>query len=75
MFPLPTTRTMFDPKWDLYYVFTKASSFLLRNLRSALTRPNAMEGLVVVSYAKQLHLITSKARIELLLRGEGNDLY
>ncbi len=33
-----------------------------------------MEGLVVVSYAKQLHLITSKARIEWLLRGEGNEL-
>ncbi len=33
-----------------------------------------MEGLVVVSYAKQLHLITSKARNELLLRGEGNEL-
>ncbi len=32
-----------------------------------------MEGLVVVSYAKQLHLITSKARIEWLLRGEGNE--
>ncbi len=31
-----------------------------------------MEGLVVVSYAK--HLITSKARIEWLLRGEGNEL-
>ncbi len=40
----------------------------------ALTRPNAMEGLVVVSYAKQLHLITSKARIKWLLRGEGNEL-
>ncbi len=33
-----------------------------------------MEGLVVVSYAKQLHLITPKARIEWLLRGEGNEL-
>ncbi len=33
-----------------------------------------MEGLVVVSYAKQLYLITSKARIERLLRGEGNKL-
>ncbi len=33
-----------------------------------------MEGLVVVSYAKQLHLITYKARIEWLLRGEGNEL-
>ncbi len=33
-----------------------------------------MEGLVVVSYAKQLHLITSKASIEWLLRGEGNEL-
>ncbi len=32
-----------------------------------------MEGLVVVSYAKQLHLITSKARIEWLLRGEGKE--
>ncbi len=33
-----------------------------------------MKGLVVVSYAKQLHLITSKARIEWLLRGKGNEL-
>ncbi len=33
-----------------------------------------MEGLVVVSYAKQLHLITSKAGIDLLLRGEDNEL-
>ncbi len=33
-----------------------------------------MEGLVVVSYAKQLYLITSKARIEWLLRSEGNEL-
>ncbi len=33
-----------------------------------------MEGLVVVSYAKQLHLIASKARIERSLRGEGNEL-
>ncbi len=33
-----------------------------------------MEGRVVVSYAKQLHLIMSKARIEWLLRGEGNEL-
>ncbi len=33
-----------------------------------------MEGLVVVSYAKQLHMITFKARIEWLLRGEGNEL-
>ncbi len=32
-----------------------------------------MEGLVVVSYAKQLHFITFKARIELLRRGEGNE--
>ncbi len=51
-----------------------ASSCRLRNKHSAFTRPNAMEGLVVASYAKQLHLITSKARIEWLLRGEGNDL-
>ncbi len=33
-----------------------------------------MEGLVVVSYAKQLHLITSKARSKWLLRGVGNGL-
>ncbi len=33
-----------------------------------------MEKLVVVSYAKQLHLITSKARIEWLLRGKDNEL-
>ncbi len=33
-----------------------------------------MEGLVVVAYAKQSHLITSKARIEWLLLGEGNEL-
>ncbi len=33
-----------------------------------------MEGLVAVSYAKQLHLITSKARIKWLLRGEGKEL-
>ncbi len=33
-----------------------------------------MEGLVVVSYAKQLHMITSKARIEWLLRGDGSEL-
>ncbi len=33
-----------------------------------------MEGLVIVSYAKQLHLITFKARVEWLLRGEGNEL-
>ncbi len=33
-----------------------------------------MEGLVVVSYVKQLHLIMSKTRIEWLLRGEGNGL-
>ncbi len=33
-----------------------------------------MEGLVVVSYAKQLHLMASKARIEWLLRGEGKEL-
>ncbi len=33
-----------------------------------------MEGLVVVSYAKQLHLISSKARIEFLLFGKGNEL-
>ncbi len=33
-----------------------------------------MEGLVVVSYAKQLHLITYKARGKWLLRGVGNDL-
>ncbi len=51
-----------------------ASSCRLRNYHSALTRPNAMEGLVVVSYAKQLQFITSKARIEWLLRGEGNEL-
>ncbi len=33
-----------------------------------------MEGLVVVSCAKQSHLATYKARIEWLLRGEGNEL-
>ncbi len=33
-----------------------------------------MEGFVVVSYAKQLHLITSKARSKWLLRGVGNEL-
>ncbi len=33
-----------------------------------------MEGLVVVSYAKQLHLFKYNARIEWLLRGEGNEL-
>ncbi len=43
-------------------------------INTALTRPNAIEGLVVVSYAKQLHLFTSKARIEWLLRGEDNEL-
>ncbi len=33
-----------------------------------------MEGLVVVSNAKQVHLITSKARSKWLLRGVGNEL-
>ncbi len=33
-----------------------------------------MEGLVAVSYAKQLHLITPEARNNLLLRGVGNEL-
>ncbi len=33
-----------------------------------------MDGLVVVLYAKKLHFITSKARIEWLLRDEGNEL-
>ncbi len=33
-----------------------------------------MERLVVVSYAKQLQLITSKARSKWLLRGQGNEL-
>ncbi len=32
-----------------------------------------MEGLVVVPYAKQLHLITSKARSKWLLRGAGTE--
>ncbi len=48
-----------------------ASSCRLRNKHSALTRPDATEGLVVVSYAKQLR---HKARIEWFLRGEGNEL-
>ncbi len=50
------------------------SSCLLRNYHSALTRPNAMEGFVVVSYAKQLHLITPNARSKGLQRGVGNAL-
>ncbi len=33
-----------------------------------------MEGFVVVSYPKQLHLITSKARSKGLLRVVGNEL-
>ncbi len=33
-----------------------------------------MEGLVVVSYTKQLHLITSEVRNKRLLRGEGKEL-
>ncbi len=33
-----------------------------------------MGGLVIVSCAKQLHVIPFKARIEWLLRGEGNEL-
>ncbi len=33
-----------------------------------------MEGFVVVSYAKQLHFFTSKARSKWLLRGVGNEL-
>ncbi len=33
-----------------------------------------MEGFVVVSYAKQLHFITPKARSKWLLRGVGNEL-
>ncbi len=69
----------FIPRFHEIYIVERAGislagSFRLRNLHSALTRPNAMEGLVVVSYAKQIHLITSKSRIEWLLRGEGNEL-
>ncbi len=33
-----------------------------------------MDGLVVVQYAKQLHLITPKARSKWLLRGVGKEL-
>ncbi len=33
-----------------------------------------MKGLVVVSYTKQLRLITSKSRSKRLLRGEDNEL-
>ncbi len=51
-----------------------ASFCRLRNLHSALTRPNEMEGLVVVSNAKQVHLIMSKARSKWLLRGVRNEL-
>ncbi len=43
-------------------------------INSASTRPKAMEGLVVVLYAIKLHLNTSKARIEWLLRDVGNEL-
>ncbi len=81
MFSLPTTWTLVDSlmgfilRFHEIYIVESAkislgSVCLLRDLHSAFKRPNAMEGLVVVSYTR----FASKARSKWLLRGVSNEV-
>ncbi len=75
MFPLSTTRFMFYSqmvsmlRFHEIWIFactriSLASSFLLRNKHSALTRPNAIEGFVVVHdhVQSQRSIVTTRCR-------------